>query len=230
MTTRAVGYIRASTSDQTITLDAQRVRIEAYAVAMGIELVAVLVDAGVSGKSLARPELARALAMLESGAADALLVTKLDRLTRCVADLGELVERYFASRFALLSVGDSIDTRTASGRLILNVLASVAQWEREAIAERTREALAQVKREGGHVGRVGLGKRRTGAKDAAGRQEVVEDATGAATLARARALREAGLSFAAVATRLAAEGHATSRGGRWASETVRKALRGQVAA
>jgi DNA invertase Pin-like site-specific DNA recombinase len=79
--------------------------------------------------------------MLTAGRADALLIVKLDRLTRSVCDLGYLVKKYFATKYSLLSMSDAIDTRTASGRLILNVLTSVAEWEREATAERTRDAL-----------------------------------------------------------------------------------------
>src|SRR5437016_11112071 len=80
--------------------------------------------------------------MLKVGEAEALLVVKLDRLTRSVVDLGTLVERYFApGKAALLSVGEQIDTRSAAGRLVLNVLASVSQWEREAIGERTATAM-----------------------------------------------------------------------------------------
>jgi hypothetical protein len=127
-----------------------------------LELVAIEADEGVSAKTLRRPGVQRALAALEEGRADALLVTKLDRLTRSVRDLGDLVDRYFAdgSRWSLLSVGDSIDTKTAAGRLVLNVLASVAQWEREATGERTRDALAEVRRQGGTLGGEALGWRR----------------------------------------------------------------------
>ena len=142
--TKVVGYVRVSTdkqADHGISLDAQKTKIQAYALAMDLDLVAIVEDAGASAKSLDRAGLQTALAMLTAGRADALLVTKLDRLTRSVRDLGELVERYFASRFSLLSMGDAIDTRTAAGRLVLNVLTSVAQWEREATAERTRDAL-----------------------------------------------------------------------------------------
>jgi DNA invertase Pin-like site-specific DNA recombinase len=64
--------------------------------------------------------------MLRRGEAEALLVAKLDRLTRSVKDLGTLLDKYFADDFTLLSVADSIDTRTAAGRLVLNVLMSVA--------------------------------------------------------------------------------------------------------
>jgi DNA invertase Pin-like site-specific DNA recombinase len=143
--TRTIAYLRVSTekqADRGVSLDAQRAKVEAYASLYDVELVEVIVDAGVSAKTLARPGLDRALAMLKSGKADALLVVKLDRLTRSVRDLGELVERHFApGKAALLSVGEQIDTRSAAGRLVLNVLASVSQWEREAIGERTSVAM-----------------------------------------------------------------------------------------
>lgn len=137
--------------------DAQRTKLQAYAVAMDLELVAVFEDAGLSAKPLDRPGLQAALASLEDGSASGLLVAKFDRLTRSVRDLGELVDRYFASRFSLLSVSDSIDTRTASGRLVLHVLGAVGQWEREATAERTRDALAQLRADGVRLGAEPLG-------------------------------------------------------------------------
>ena len=97
-TTKAVGYIRVSTdkqADHGISLDAQRTKLEAYAALYDIELVAVIVDAGVSAKTLQRPGLQQALGMLRRGEADALLVAKLDRLTRSVKDLGTLLDAYF---------------------------------------------------------------------------------------------------------------------------------------
>src|SRR5579872_239746 len=143
--TRTIAYLRVSTdkqADRGVSLDAQRAKVAAYAELYDLDLVDVIVDAGASAKTLDRPGLTRALAMLKKGAADALLVVKLDRLTRSVRDLGELVERHFApGKAALLSVGEQIDTRSAAGRLVLNVLASVSQWEREAIGERTSTAM-----------------------------------------------------------------------------------------
>jgi hypothetical protein len=114
-----------------VSLHAQRAKVTAYAKLYDLELAEVTVDAGESAKHLDRPGLQRALGMLKRGEADALLVVKLDRLTRSVRDLGHLVEKYFApGKAALLSVGEQIDTRSAAGRLVLNVLASVSQWER----------------------------------------------------------------------------------------------------
>jgi site-specific DNA recombinase len=155
-TTTAVGYIRVSTdkqADHGVSLDAQKAKLEAYATLYELTLVDIIVDAGVSAKTLDRPGLARALAMLDKGQANALLVAKLDRLTRSVKDLGSLVEDYFSSdKITLLSVADNIDTRTAAGCLVLNVLGSVAQWERETIGERTTEALDHKRTRGEKLG------------------------------------------------------------------------------
>jgi len=148
--TKTIAYLRVSTdkqADHGVSLDAQRAKVEAYASLYDLELVEVIVDAGASAKTLTRPGLSRALEMLASGEADALLVAKLDRLTRSVRDLDTLIHKHF-SNVALLSVAEQIDTRSAAGRLVLNVLASVSQWEREVIGERTKDALA-VKRSRG---------------------------------------------------------------------------------
>ncbi len=113
-----------------------------------IELVEIVIDAGVSAKSLERPGLQKALGILDSREVEAMVIVKLDRLTRSVKDLDWLLENYFADKFSLMSVSEQIDTRTASGRLVLNVLMSVAQWEREAIGERTNAALQHKKSQG----------------------------------------------------------------------------------
>src|SRR5260370_12853436 len=154
--TRAVAYLRVSSEkegDKGVSLDAQRAKVEAYAQLYELELVEVVVDAGVSAKTLDRPGLRRALEMLKARQAEALLVVKLDRLTRSVVHLGQLVEEYFADgKWALLSVGEQIDTRSAAGRLVLNVLASVSQWEREAIGERTSAAMQHLRSNGAYTG------------------------------------------------------------------------------
>src|SRR6267142_5515223 len=154
--TRTIVYCRVSLDKQAergVSLDAQRAKLKAYAELYELDLVDVVIDAGVSAKTLARPGLERALGMLKAGQAEALLVVKLDRLTRSVVDLGTLVERYFApGKAALLSVGEQIDTRSAAGRLVLNVLASVSQWEREAIGARTATAMQHKVRQGEYTG------------------------------------------------------------------------------
>ena len=82
---------------------------------------------------------------------------ELDRLTRSVRDLAELLERFARRNVALVSVAESLDTGSAAGRLVLNVMASVSQWEREAIGERTRDALRHKKALGQRVGTIPFG-------------------------------------------------------------------------
>ena len=209
-TTRAVGYIRVSTDKQVdhgVRLDAQRTKLEAYAALYDIELVAVIVDAGVSAKTLQRPGLQQALGMLCRGEADALLVAKLDRLTRSVKDLGTLLDAYFAEAFTLLSVADSIDTRTAAGRLVLNVLMSVAQWERETIRERTTEAMHHLKTQGRKTGGdvpYGFTVTADGTLVADGDEQVLLDAI--------RNARQRGLSQRGVVRELMQQGFVTRKG------------------
>ena len=226
--TRVVGYIRVSTEGQAdggVSMDAQRAKLTAYCTALDLVLVAVEADAGLSAKSLERPALQRALGMLRDGQADALLVVKLDRLTRSVRDLGTLVEDYFATgRWALLSVADSIDTRSAAGRLVLNVLASVAQWEREATAERTRDALAHLRSEGVRLGGAALGWEHTEAVDPSGRRIIAAVEDEADTVARILALKADGVSVRRIAEILAAEGRSTKAGGRWHATTVQRVI------
>jgi DNA invertase Pin-like site-specific DNA recombinase len=228
MGTRVVGYVRVSSREQVdegVSLAAQRAKLQAYALAMDLELVGIEEDAGLSAKTLSgRVGLGRALARLEAGGADGILVAKLDRLTRSVRDLGDLVDRYFSSKWSLLSVSDSIDTRTAGGRLVLNVLTSVAQWEREATAERTRDALSHLKSEGVLIGGEPLGVRRTGEIDRDGRRVVVEDELEMAAVRRMLHLRSGGSSLRSIARALRDEGHPTKRGGSWAAATVGRVL------
>ncbi len=228
--TRTVAYLRVSTdkqADRGVSLDAQRAKVEAYASLYDLDLVAVEVDAGASAKSLSkRPALDRALAALRAGRADALLVVKLDRLTRSVRDLGELVERFQRGGWALMSVSEQVDTRTAAGRLVLNVLASVAQWEREAIGERTAAAMAHKRARGEYTGgRVPYGFRL--ADDGA---TLVSHAEEQEVIRCALELRESGLSLRKVASQLEARGFLARGGRKWHPQKVKNLLAAELAA
>src|SRR6266852_6222312 len=211
--TRAVAYLRVSTdkqADKGVSLDVQRAKVEAYAQLYELDLVEVIVDAGVSAKTLDRPGLGKALGMLKTRQAEALLVVKLDRLTRSVVHLGELVADYFADgKWALLSVGEQIDTRSAAGRLVLNVLASVSQWEREAIGERTATAMQHKARQGEYTG----GQAPYGRRVAEDGARLERDPHEEAARAVARQLRAQGLSLRRVAAELERRG-VRSRTGR----------------
>src|SRR5262249_32812089 len=123
--------------------------------------------------------------------------------------LGQLVADYFADgRFALLSVGEQIDTRSAAGRLVLNVLASVSQWEREAIGERTSAAMQHKASVGEYCG----GKPPFGFDVAPDGDHLVENPAEQALLVTARRLRSGGHSFRAVARELSARGFKSRTG------------------
>ena len=212
--TKVIGYIRVSTwhqSEKGVSLEDQRKRLDAYAVAMGLELVGVEVDGGLSAKDMARPGLKAALQALDAGKADGLLIFELARLTRSVRDLGDLLENYFASRFSLISVSDSIDTRTAAGRMVLNILTSVTQWEREATGERTKRALNLLKSQGVKLGLPYM-------KDAVGDSvKIVKE------------LYETGnYTHRTLADELNRRNIQTARGGKWWPKTVRTALQSTI--
>lgn len=110
----------------------------------------LVVDAGISAKSLKRPGLQRVLSLLGQREADGIVILKIDRLTRSVRDWQHLFDGYFCEKAGkkLISVLDTIDTRTAAGRMFLNLQLVVSQWEREVIGERTKEAAAHKRKKG----------------------------------------------------------------------------------
>jgi DNA invertase Pin-like site-specific DNA recombinase len=220
---RVIGYVRVSTEEQAshgVSLAAQTEKVRAYCSLYDLELVELIDDPGASAKTLARPGLARALAALDRGDAGGLVVAKLDRLTRSVADMATLVSDYFGERAgkSLFSVADSIDTRTAAGRMVLNILVSVAQWEREAIGERTRDALRHKRNIGEAYGPTPLGYDKID-----GRLVEVEAELRAVT--EVQRLARVGTSLRAICAAMNAAGYRTKRGGPWRPSSVQSILR-----
>jgi DNA invertase Pin-like site-specific DNA recombinase len=159
---KVVGYIRVSTEEQSregISLDAQRARLASYAALYELDLVEVIPDVAISAKTMDRAGLRRAMEMMDTKKVGGLVVVKLDRLTRSLADWQTLIERYFLERrgMKLFSVNEQIDTRTATGRMVLNLIVMIAQWEREVIGERTTEALHYKSGQGERVGTIPYG-------------------------------------------------------------------------
>lgn len=137
-----LGYARVSTAEQN--LDSQR---DALAAA-GAERV--FADT-ITGSARKRPELERLMTQLRSG--DVVVVTKFDRLARSLKDLLEIVEQIKEQGAGFRSIAEDIDTTTPAGRLIFHVFASIAQFERERIVERTKEGLEAARRRGRIGGR-----------------------------------------------------------------------------
>jgi DNA invertase Pin-like site-specific DNA recombinase len=151
-----VAYERVSTAGQAdsgLGLDAQRRIIETEAARRGWTVVAFEVDEGISATAASRPALERALTRLRTGEAEGLVVAKLDRLARSTLAFAEILALCTAKDYALVALDLGVDTTTSSGRLIANVMAAVAEWERDAIRARTKEALASAKARGTRLGR-----------------------------------------------------------------------------
>ena len=228
--TAAVGYIRVSTDEQAregVSLEAQEARLRAYCTLAGLELVALVREEGVSGaKPLAsRPGGSQLLAaMLEHGAAH-VVALKLDRLFRDAVDALTVTRSWDAEGVALHLVdmgGQTLNTASAMGRLFLTMTAAFAELERNLIAERTRTALEHKRDKGETVSRAPRGLRIAGT-----RLEADPESDGLALYRRARELRASGLTYAAVAERLTAEGFRPKRpgaGARMAASVVRYML------
>jgi len=218
---RAIGYARVSTDRQAergVSLDAQSEKIRAMAVVHSA--IDLIVDGGESAKTLQRPGIERLFALVEARKVDAVVVAKLDRLTRSVKDLCTLLERFERRGVALISVAESLDTSSAAGRLVLNVMTAVSQWEREAIGERTRDALGHKKRNGERVGNIAYGYRL-----ALDGEHVEPDEAEQATLAEIRRLRAQGATLRGIAAALNHRAYQTRRGTAWRLESVVRVLK-----
>src|SRR5256884_540546 len=157
---RCAIYTRKSTEhnlDLAFTsLDAQREACAAYIQSQAQEgwrrVPEHYEDAGLSGASLQRPALQALLAEVRARRIDIVLVYKVDRLTRSLADFAKLIELFDSHNVSFVSVTQSFNTSSSMGRLTLNVLLSFAQFERELIGERVRDKIAASKRKGIWVG------------------------------------------------------------------------------
>jgi site-specific DNA recombinase len=221
MTTRVVGYVRVSTIGQArdgFSLDAQRKRITDYCTLQGLVLVGIEADEGVSAKSIAgRSGFKRALGHLEAGTASGIVACKLDRITRSLTDLSHLIEKYF-QKYSLISLQEQIDTTSAAGRLILNILTSVSSWEREMAGERTNETFEHIRSTGVPAGRTPLGWSR----DSGGK--CIRDEQGQRAIARMVELRASMASYRDIANILEREGYKPKAAEKWNHVSIRKVI------
>jgi len=159
-TTRCAIYTRKSTEEgleqEFNTLDAQRESAEAYIASQAGEGWACLPerydDGGFTGGNMDRPALKRLLADIEAGKIDCVVVYKVDRLSRSLIDFARMMETFERHRVSFVSVTQQFNTANSMGRLMLNVLLSFAQFEREIISERTRDKIAAARRKGKWAG------------------------------------------------------------------------------
>lgn len=213
-TVRVLGYVRVSTDEQHARgagVAAQRSAVKAECDRRGWELLAIVGEqAGASSATLERAGLQRALEQLDRGDADVLVVAKLDRLSRSVAQGAQVMDRAKQRGWSLVALDFGLDTTTPAGEMVANVILSTAQYERRLIGERTRVALAAKRAEGVRLGR----------------PQSLSDAV----VCRVVDARDAGRSFRAIAAELEADGVPTARGGiRWHASAVRAVCESQAA-
>lgn len=190
---RVIGYIRVSTQDQGLSIEAQRKRLEFEAESRGWSMK-IIVDEGQSGakRPSERPGLSEALRALHTGEAQGIAVAKLDRIARSVLDVAGLLDTAREEGWALVALDLGIDTSTHEGALVVGIMASIAQWERARIRERIIEALAITRDKGTRLG--------------------APERYGIEVSDRIVAMRSEGMTWAGVSAALHAEGVATKAG------------------
>lgn len=205
--TTMIGYLRVSTEEQAASglgLEAQRETIQRYADAHGRD-IEWYEDAGLSAKDKNRPQLQAALARLHTTPkrrdVDGIVVAKLDRLSRSVHDFSGILALARARKWSVVAIDLGVDTSTSTGRLVANVMMSVAEWERDIIGERTSAAMQAAKRNGQTFG--------------------FPSALPQSTADRLLALRTSH-TLAGTADALNAEGLTTATGDAWTVNTVAK--------
>lgn len=205
--TRMIGLVRVSTSEQErsgLGLEAQEAAIRQECERRGWHLADVVVESAVSGRSSKRAGLTEVLERVGRGDVQGVVVAKLDRLSRSVVDFGRILAWLDGVGGYLVALDLGVDTSTPSGRLVANVLASVAEWEADTISARTSAALAAKKERGEPIGRPAVPA------------EVGE---------RIRGLRASGATYRAICDTLNSEGVPTARGAAaWSVSAVQRSL------
>lgn len=136
---RAAVYLRVSTEEQSregFSIDAQKTECMRHIALKNYELYDIYTDAGLSAKNMKRPALQRMMADMENRSFDIVIFWRLDRLTRSVKDKSIIFEKFEKYNIDFKSIKEDYDTTTAAGRMVLNIMVSIAQGERETIGER----------------------------------------------------------------------------------------------
>jgi DNA invertase Pin-like site-specific DNA recombinase len=200
-----IGYITVHSGTPLASADAASAIRRACELS-GWRLVEIVTDRDSGRRSLERPGVGYALGRIAAGEAQGLVVSELMRLVRSQVDLASFMQWFRQRNVALIALDLDIDTSTADGRRIAEVLIALGKWEQDRIAKRTKTGLAEARANGRPIGRPSINDRPEL------RDEIVE-------------LRASGMTLQAIADRLNADGVATLRGGaRWRPSSVQAAL------
>ena len=217
---KLVGYVRVSTESQeeNTSLESQRERIEAYCKAFGHELTQIFTEVGSGKNTVDRPHFQEAMKALNDGA-DGIVALKLDRIARNCRDVLTLVEDVLQPKSKALVLLDlNVDTSTPTGKMILTMMAAVAELERAQINERTQGGRKAKAEKGGYA----YGSPAFGYESIEG--ELVSKEDEQETIATIRRHRRSGKSFGSIAKYLNTQNIPTKRGGQWSATQVQRVL------
>jgi site-specific DNA recombinase len=158
----SVGYCRVSTEEQAnegYSIEGQADKLRRYAELHDLGPIRIIDDPGISGRTLKRPGLEEIRELVRQRKVTAVVVWRLDRISRTISDLWELAEEFDSAGVAFHSLNESIDLSSATGRLVFTFMGALAQFYRESLAENVRLGLDQARREGRHVNRAKFGYR-----------------------------------------------------------------------
>jgi site-specific DNA recombinase len=214
---KAIGYCRVSTNEQSkegCSLQNQREKLAAYAMLNDIDLVEIIEDAGISAKNLNREGIQRVIELSKTKKIDAVIVYKLDRLSRSVKDTINIIELFKKYDVAFHAVVDKIDTSSATGKFFLHIMSALSELERGLISERTADCLqAKVKR-GERVGAVPFGYN----LDSNG-IKLIENPIEQQAIKYIQELRGKGYTYRRICLELNAKGYQAKRGS-WHSQKI----------
>lgn len=217
---RAVAYCRVSTADQGASLEAQEAMIKRYCELNELELIKVYREHGVSGgiHLSQRPQGARMLHQVEAEDIDNVITIKLDRMFRSAIDALQQTERFTKAETALHILDMQVDTSTPIGKMMLSMMASFAEMERNLISERTKAGLQHRKRNKQAYTHTPYGYDRVGKNLLPNEQEQ-------ANIGVMQQLRDNGISYRGICSYLSEEGIFTKTGKpKWTPATVRNVL------
>ena len=219
-----IGYIRVSTREQAdsgLSLAAQTQRISQFCEFKGLTLIKVIEDANVSGSTALKDRQGGAeLLKLTSEKPHAIVAIKLDRLFRDAHDCLGVTKVWQQTKNQLHLLDLGVDTGTAMGRAFLTNAAAYAELERNLISDRTREALQQIRQQGGVLGADRYGWSRTETLDEHGRKILAPNPHELDVVVECKALRKSGYTLQQIADKFNLENKPTKRGGKWFPSTV----------
>jgi site-specific DNA recombinase len=227
---RALVYTRVSSEEQAqegTSLDVQRERAMAYCTAQGWDLVEVFTDAGISGAlpEEKRPALMALMAAVDAGKADVVVVAKVDRLARSMRHLGPVLGRLDDAEVALVSIAEAFDSASPAGRLMRNMLGSMAEWERDVIRERTTSGrIARLKDGGWAGGEAPMGFAVQHDSDGRRPRLVIHEAEAKMVRRAVSLLLDEGKTTGEVADILNSEGYTPRKAPRWHAALLRNHL------